>query len=60
MAGRAYMGEGLAEIHQEISEHKQVNAKKESLKKFCGSQELWLAHENKSRIRKNNTHIKCY
>ena len=38
MTGRAYIGENLAKIHEEMSEllDKQVNVQKESLKKLPG------------------------
>ena len=38
MTGRVYIGEMLAEIHEEMSElvDKQVNVQKESLKKLLG------------------------
>ena len=45
MTGRAYMGEVLNQIHQEMSEllDKQVNALKEKI--FRGSHKLPQAHE---------------
>ena len=61
MTGRAYMGEVLAEIHQEISEllHKQVNT--QTKKSFRGPRKLPQAHEkvcdeNETKKKKRRTH----